>query len=353
MSKEVIFVNSSLTQGGSEKAMSLIANYCVENGIKTHMLLLRNEERTYSINPKVDCIQFEYKYDNKFYKLVKRIIMMRKIFKNTKAKTIVSFMDDINMVTIIASLGLRKKVIISERAFPLVGRSKLSKVMEKILYPMADIIVFQTDMAKKCYSNEIQKKGIVIPNAINNNLPKRNKDNIEKNIIAAGRFVRQKNFEMLIRAFSKINKIYPEYNLIIYGQGELLSEYKKLVKELEIEKKVFFPGYISNVNEKMASSEIYVSCSNYEGISNSMLEALAIGIPTISTDCPVGGAALAIENNVNGILISVEDEEALYNSINKIIADKEFASRISLEAMKIKERFSLNKIGDIWIGLLE
>ena len=114
---------------------------------------------------------------------------------------------------------------------------------------------------------------------------------------------------------------------------------------------MFFPGYISNVNEKMCNAAMYVSSSNFEGISNSMLEALAMGVPTISTDCPVGGARMMIQNNENGILIPVGDEEALYKAMLKIAEDSEFAQKISNNAINIKQEYSIDKIVKKWENL--
>lgn len=174
----------------------------------------------------------------------------------------------------------------------------------------------------------------------------------EKKVVAAGRFTKQKNFSMLIYSFAEFHKKYPEYELVIYGEGSLREEYIRLINELDVSEYVKLPGYVSDVNECMRSAAMYVSSSNYEGISNSMLEALAMGIPTICTDCPVGGAAMAIQNEKNGILIPVGDEKTLYQQMCRLADDTEYANKLSKNALDIKNEYTIEKIAKRWIEVI-
>lgn len=306
--KRVVFVNSSLTDGGSEKVMTLLANQMVENGYEVTMILVRNKKRTYEISSKIHCIQLDYKFKNKPFIMVSRIFKLRNIFKDINPNCIVSFMIDINIITLIASLGLNIKVIVSERANPFIRKGRFIKMGEKVLYPLADKIVVQTEMVKEYFNPKVRRKCITIPNPIN--ISKKYSTKIkEKKIIAVGRMTEQKNFKMLIDAYYLFSKDNLEYDLYIYGEGPLKKDLIQYTKKIGIENRVKFPGYVKNMNEIMASSSLYISSSNFEGISNAMLEALALGVPTICTDCPVGGARMVIRNNENGILIPVNDCE--------------------------------------------
>ncbi len=357
MKKKILFVNASLTGGGSERVMTTLANYLADNGFQVTMIIVRNRERTYELNSKVNDVQLTYKNNNKFYILYKRIYEIRKIIKQLNPDTIISFMTDINFFTILSCINLKKRVIISERAHPLLINVNEKKplyirILKKILYPLADNIVFQTKFAKSCYPLKIQRKSCIIPNPISPDLPNVYEGLRKKVIVAAGRLSEEKNFSMLISAFYEVSKIHKDYKLIIYGRGHMLGELKLLRKKLNLEEKVKFPGYVDNLMERIKNAAIYVSSSDFEGISNSMLEALAMGIPSICTDCPVGGAAMVIENNKNGILIPAGDVTALRDAMLKMIEDSEFANLLSIEAVKVRQKYDVSKICKRWIDII-
>lgn len=348
--KKVLFVNSSLDSGGSERVMSLISNYFAEKNYDVTMALLRDKKKVYEVNNKINLIQFKYNTKNKFMVLLKRFFQYRKLLRQTKPDVIISFMWDINVFTLLSSFGYKKcKIIVSERCHPKMGNQNLiRKIGQKWLYNYADRVVIQTEYVRQFYPKKIQEKSITIPNPINSNIPKPyegEKDNI---ICAAGRFTEQKRYDLLINAFYDLNKEINDYRLVIYGDGPLKGEYEKLIKKLNLKNKVELPGYVSNVNEEMNRCKIYVSCSDYEGISNSMLEALAMGIPSICSDCPVGGARMVIKNKNNGILIPTNDSKALSESLIELIRNKNLYNQISREAVKVKDTYEYKKIGEKW-----
>lgn len=350
--KKLLFVNSSLSDGGSERVMCLIANEFSKRKYQVDMVLLREGKDTYYVNDDIKIIRFKYKHNNKIYKLLKRLKTLHDLMKNDY-DYVISFMSDINICTLISNIGINKRIIVSERADPSQKtRSWIQRKMEKILYRFAYKVVLQTEDVKKNYSNKIQKIAVVIPNPINPNLPKRNSKMINKNMVAVGRLTEQKNFRLLIDAFYLFNKVNDNYNLVIYGEGGQRDLLEKQIKELKLDNKVYLPGYIKSINMKMVNSYLYISTSKFEGISNSMLEALAMGIPSICTDCPVGGARLAIKNKVNGILIPIDDKESIVNSLIELTSNHDLYDKISKEAVKINDTFSVKKIGDIWESII-
>ena len=156
----------------------------------------------------------------------------------------------------------------------------------------------------------------------------------------------------MIDSFSKFHKSFSDYRLEIYGDGPLKSVLQNMISNYGLNDYITLMGYASDVESKMRQASFYVSSSNFEGISNSMLEALSIGLPCICTDCPVGGARKKKKNNVNGILIPVGDEIALIKAMNKIANDSDFASRLSKESLKVREEYSIDKIIKRWEELL-
>jgi len=159
----------------------------------------------------------------------------------------------------------------------------------------------------------------------------------------------KKNLKLLIDAFIQLHKEFPEYKLNIYGDGAAKNEIKNYIKEQNMDQHIILYDFIQNIHEEIVDNAMFVSSSDYEGISNSMLEAMAMGLPVVVTNCPCGGAKMFVKNNENGILVDVRDKEALYEGMKKIITDNIFAEKISNEAIKIKEELNSDKISKKWI----
>jgi glycosyltransferase involved in cell wall biosynthesis len=209
-------------------------------------------------------------------------------------------------------------------------------------------------MVQSYYPRKVQRRSVVIPNAIAENIPEPDRDaeKIRKEIVGVGRFTEQKNFEILIESFAVVYREHPDYTLIIYGDGPLRKKYEDQIKRLGLSDAVRMPGYLENVNERMRYASIYVNSSNYEGISNAMLEAMAMGIPCVCTDCPVGGASLVIKNEHNGILVPIGNQKVLSEAILKLINDNTLCHRIENEAIKIRIMNSVGRIGNQWLNIV-
>lgn len=280
-------------------------------------------------------------------------MLLMQIIKKESPEVVVSFVWQVNVYSIIACMFNRKlKLIISERNDPYKDpNNKFLRIIRDAIYHFSDGYVFQTEDAKNYFSKIIQDKGIVISNPIKENLPFW-KNNNSKVIISACRLAHQKNLPMLIDAFEKVLLDYPDYTLKIFGEGPWRNELENYIKEKGLTGKVLLPGFSEDIHHEIANSEIFVISSNYEGISNSMLEALAIGIPVISTNSPIGGAKMYIKNYINGILVEVGNVKQLANEIKKLISNNEMAVRMSRESIKIRQNLSAGKIAEQWINYI-
>ena len=263
--------------------------------------------------------------------------------------------------TLIANIGLRKKVIMSERADPraqfnnLPWKDKIGNFfMRKCgLYSLADWMVFQTHDAQSYYSEKIQRKSSIIPNPLDTaKLPERYAGEREKRIVAAGRFSEEKNFALLIDGFATFHESFPDYTLTIYGEGALRKDYEMQIQELGLGGSVKLPGFASNLPEEINKAAMYISTSNHEGISNSMLEALGMGIPTIVTDCPVGGSKMFVHTGENGVLIQMENKNELVSAMTLIATNSKYVKCISNNAIKIREQLAAPNICQRWLQLL-
>jgi glycosyltransferase involved in cell wall biosynthesis len=261
------------------------------------------------------------------------------------------------MFTVIAHTGLKQPLVVSERNDPnRLNHQPIKPVVRHIrnlLYTRAKTIVLQTRDGESCFPERLQKKAMVIPNPLSDTLPPVDRTlTREKTVITAGRLTRQKNHKLLMDSFKEFAVNHADYRLNIFGRGEMEEELQNYIHELSMEGKITLCGFSDDLYAELAKGGIYVSSSDWEGISNSLLEALAMGIPTIATDCPMGGSRMSIRNGENGLLIPMQNKEKLVEALGKIADDEEFADRLSRAGEAIREKYSQRVILEQWMEAL-
>ena len=283
---------------------------------------------------------------------------VRNKLKSSPDASVITFLQPSIPITLLAAKNLPNRIVISERGDPKRQMKKrYGYNFIKKYYQRADAIVFQTNDAKAAYPENIAQKGTVIFNPINDNLPKPYFGEREKYITTFCRISRQKNLPMLVEAFADFHKEYGDYRLKIIGEPQndvdaaSLSEAKALAANLGITEYIDFLPFSSEVHNMIIRDAMYVNSSDYEGMSNAMLEAMAIGMPVVCTDCPIGGAKAVIRNGENGMLAKVGDPKNFADSIIKVLSNKELAESLSLNAAKIRDELSLENISKKWMEL--
>lgn len=353
--KTILFVSNFFGNGGAARVISLLAEELANRGYDVTICSFPSkyyEEMSHPLNVKF--CKFEMKFTNKLLYKLERIHKLRKEIKRHKNPTIISFEYFMNMQTIIANIGLKNKVIISERNDPANMRgNSIIKTLRSILYRYADRIVFQTPDAKEYFSDKIQKKSIIIPNPITPNLPSPWNFKREKRIVNFCRLEKQKNLKLLIDSFEEFHKKHSDFILSIFGDGKEKNSLENYIKLKNLNHFINLNPSITNIHDEVKNSMMFVSTSNYEGLSNSMIEAMAIGLPTICTDCPCGGARMIIENKKNGMLVPVGDKEKIVQAMNFVAENKDFRDFISQNGVLIRYELSLDNIVDVWEGLID
>ena len=356
--KEIIFVTVSMGGGGTERVISVLANYYASIGKTVTILMIADNRIEYKLDDRIEVKAIARATGGNLKSRVERIINLRRNIKEQNGAGVIAMGTVTAMFTLLATLGLSNNVVISERNDPNRLNHKpirrTVKLLRNILYLRAKAIVLQTEDVKECFPKCLVKKSVVIPNPLPRDLPCIDEStDREKTIITAGRLTEQKNQKLLIRAFGRIVPKYPEYILKIFGRGEMEKELSDMIRECRLEGKVYLKGFSDNLYCELAKGGIYVSTSNWEGISNSLAEALAMGIPTIATDCPMGGSRMLISNGHNGILIPVEDEDALVCAIENYISDISFRHKVSMKAIELREALSEGRIAGKWLECFE
>lgn len=340
---KIVFVIPDMPGGGTERVISLLANEYAGRGIEVDILLFAGSNVAYKLDRRIQVVSMAEASGGSMKVRLERLRNMRIYFKNNKRCMIFSFSTIGTGFVVLSGIGLKCRILVSERTNP---DSCDHKPYRNFFYCFADVIVCQTKEAVRCFPRKIINKTVVIPNPIDKNL-RAPYTGVRKNrIVTAGRLEQVKNQKLLIEAFSEFIKEFPEYSLHLYGNGELEQRLKESTQQMGIEEKVVFHGFCADVHEEIADSKMFVLSSDYEGLSNSMAEAMALGIPVISTDCPPGGCRAYIENEKNGLLVPPGDKRALYNAMRRIAVDEEFAAKISENGVKLREKYPVEKIAD-------
>lgn len=351
MQRSILFYINQIYDGGAERVMVNLANLFAENGYKSVLLTSFCHSGEYDLSEKVHrlSVEDEERKDNKFNKNFRRITFLRKTVKKYDSDIVVSFMTEPNVRMLIATMGLKVKRLISVRNDPRrVHRTGMGWFIGKIIFPMADACVFQTEEAKEWFPLRLQKKSRVIFNPVGDSFYHIERKPMQGRIVTCGRLVVQKNHKMLIEAFYEVQKKYPEVSLEIYGEGELRQELQRHIDNLGISDKAFLRGRTSNVIEILSKAEIFVLPSDYEGMPNALQEALAVGVPCISTDCPCGGPSALIDDGQNGKLCKPKDMMGLVACILELLRDREKMEAIGKAARNKAKMFSSNEIYKEW-----
>lgn len=390
MNKEIVFIIKVMCGGGAERVLSLLCRAAAENGNKVSLILshqVKNQAMLHDIDDSVKVISIPDEISNqkhlvadlimlfartigklgfkekssvmKYYsRNYNSVVWMKKYFKKHKKASAIAFLYDSIFLTLLAK-NKTNRVVISERGDP--AQSSDSKTVEAFMkteFSKADGIVFQSPDAQKWYLENTPVKGTVIFNPIKPDLPEPYCGERQKRIVNFCRISAQKNLIMLVNAFSEFHKDFPEYELDIIGDpvGNDAEGYIDLVNEhikyCDCENCVHILPSRKDIHEYIKDNSMFVSSSDFEGMSNSMLEAMALGLPCICTDCPAGGARAVIKDGENGLLTPVGGPHELYLAMKKVAENPELAVKLSQNSVKIREEQSVEKIIKKWMELI-
>lgn len=355
--KAIVFTDH-FGNGGAERVASLIINGLAKDiNNEIHVCVF---EDLNNYNMAKERVVFHLLTDaqkSHFQNAWLKIINLAHVIKTIKPDVIYSFGPIMAAYVYCAKIisGYSKlRVIDSERNDPRFEPvENWKKKVRNFCYNRADILVCQTPLAVELLEKQygVNCRKVIIPNPISANLPSW-KGEESKEIITAARLTEQKNLPLLIDAFAKLNAEHPDYHLTIYGEGEQRHFLSQYIEKKQLMGCVSMPGFATDIHSIMSNAYMYVSSSDYEGISNSMLEAMGIGLPCVCTDCPVGGAAMVIKNGVSGILTKVGSVEDLYKGMKTLVDDKELHKIISKSSRYVNTEYSLEKITERWIKLM-
>ncbi len=336
--------------GGAEKSIINLANYLTSCNYDVTVACIEGSDSPFEINSKVKVLKYNFKEKNKLINHYQLYLNTKNAIEKTNADLIISFWIHPLFYSILIDKNSKK--IYSERNDPSREYGIISKFLRKIMLRKINGVVFQTKEAQNYFDKEVVDKSIIIHNPVYIQYDKYSLvKKYDNRVVTVGRLVNQKNFSFLINCFHDISQEYSDLILEIYGEGPLKSNLQKQIDSLNMHNKIFLMGAHKNVIDKIYGAKIFVLCSNYEGMPNALMEAMCLGIPVISSDCPCGGPRELIENYKNGLLFNCNDKYDFINKFNFMMKDANL-NKISKEEKKICNTHSQKKIYGSWINYI-
>ncbi|MBD5473524.1 MAG: glycosyltransferase family 4 protein [Lachnospiraceae bacterium] len=344
----------ALCKGGAEHVLVNLADYLVKRGHQVTVVTQYQKENEYSLNPNakrvISDISENEISNNRVTNFLRRFCKLRRIWRQEKPDVILSFIGKNNIMAIATSMWLPVSTVVSVRGEPREEYyNKGLRFIAKILFHFADGVILQTERCRSFFPAGIRKKAVILKNPVQSSffmepyIGQR-----EKTITAVGRIDENKNHKMLIRAFSQIADEFPEYKLIIYGDGEKREELQQSVEKSGLENRVFLPGRIEDVAGTIYKTRVFVLSSNTEGMPNTLLEAMALGLTVVSTDCPCGGPAEIIEHGKNGLLTPVGDENLMKENLQFLLKNLQKADEMGNNARITSEIYKPEAVLSEW-----
>ena len=359
---KILFHLNCLEQGGAERVVSNLANQFSKEGYQVIVATEWQGENEFQLNEGVQRVHVGLKEQDekkgRISKIFLRVKYLREFIRKENPDITIAFAHKANYRALMATVGMRMPVVISVRTDPVGHYDSLSdKIQIPLLFPRAAGCVFQTEGQREFFPEYLQKKSRIILNPVNDkylNVPE--PEVREKTVVQSGRLVDFKNQPMLLEAFMKVHAKHPDYALKIYG-GDSFDGTKEILEEMirenHAEDFIRLMGASDSLEKELPKASVYAFSSDWEGLPNALLEAMALGMPIVATDCPCGGPRTVMTNEVDGLLVPIKDADAMAEGINRLIEDRKLAERLGQNARKISDKINGPAVIAQWRDYIE
>ena len=346
---KILFVSGSLIRGGAQHVLTMLANEYAAKGWDVHIAILLVDGIGYELDPSITVHNFVHG-GSRIKNMPKWKRELSSLMRRNHYDVIVSFAARVNMITQMAAKKVNTPVIVSERNDPQHdNRNKLERWLTKHFYKKADKVVFQTEYQKDYYGKACEQNGVVIKNPIS--APIYEGEHPSNDIMCVGKLSPQKNHPLMIRAFSAIADDLPDTNVHIYGEGKDREDLQALIDRFHLHDRIFLHGNISTVFDEMRKHKYFVMTSNYEGMSNAMLEAMTSGMAVISTSW--NGIDEIVENKKDAYIVPVDDEAALALAMLAVTQNDALRKQLASGAIETAKAYQPDVVMEQWMNTIE
>ncbi len=363
---KITLVISALGCGGAERVLVLLAQGFINCGHDVTVITLSDKTTDFYQLP-VECSRIALGVMGHSYGLIEaiknninRIAILRKAIQSTTPDVVISFLRITNVTTIVALLGTKYPVIVTEHNdIKVFSYGILWETLRRLTYPYCSVVVSVSQGVDRSFDLLPESKRAVIYNPIVikddeyiDQLPA--EVDFNKNwLVSMGRLTEQKGFDLLLQAYSKIASKYPDWQLLILGKGELLEQLEQMKDDLGLSgEQVVFTGALKNPFAVLQKAKIFVMASRNEGFPMAHGEALACGLPVISTDCPSGPSEM-IRHDLDGLLVPNQNLTALAEAMESLMSNEQKRQQLAAKAPEVIERFGLKAIIAQWEALIQ
>jgi glycosyltransferase involved in cell wall biosynthesis len=360
---KIAFIIGTLGAGGAERVMTLLCNWLQANGHAVSLWTFDAAGRDfYALDPQVRRVGFGLLAPSagldKLAGNLRKIQRLRRELRSERPDVLVSFITQANVLALLAAMGVGTPVVISERIDARIHRDPLPwRVLRWCVYRRAARLVVQTHALRAWGSRLVGERRVTtIPNPVAPVASVTSGGRASQppgfNIVAMGRLVQHKGFDLLLEAFAAITRQFAEASLVIYGEGPQRAALQAQADRLGLGARVSFPGQVQNAANALAAASLFVLSSRYEGFPNVLIEAMSLARPVVAFDCPSGPAEI-IRHEVDGLLVPMGDVQALSAAIARVLSDAPLRQRIAARAVEVNERFSQQRVLAQWLRVLE
>jgi len=369
MAKRLALVIHGLSGGGAERVMTDMANHWARGGVHVALITLAAADTdVYRTEASVQRIGLDVMRESQSLMAaaknnLRRAGALRRALRQARPDFVISFTDQINVLTLVATIGMRLRVIICDRADPRhhpLGRAW--SMLRRRFYFRCFSAVVQTEAVRDLVKPLVGRRPVyVVPNAVGRDV--RHVDSPAgqlvsdvtehpRRLVAMGRLAPEKGYDILIEAFATLADRHPNWMLDIFGEGPLQDALQQQITRNNLEERVRLPGWTDDRLAEFSRADLFVMSSHYEGFPNALLDAMACGLPAVSFDCPSGPAEI-IRHNVDGLLVEPENVDALSAALNQLMADESRRSDYAARATDVFDRFSVKRFYARWEAVFE
>jgi glycosyltransferase involved in cell wall biosynthesis len=364
---KIVFLVSSMNAGGAERVAATLANAWVQRGDSVTLVATFPQKGIcfYPLSERIDFVWLADRMppaSNRVLAGLNKLRALRRLVDEVRPDLVVSFLTNVNVMALLGLWGMKVPVIVCERTNPAVSAScgPVLKFMRRWTYPRASVVTVQAPASVAAFQKMVP--GIRQLEVISNPLPpalleaplaeRAPSGNGRRVIMAMGRLVPDKQFDILIRVFAALAPQHPEWDLTIWGEGPLRPVLEQQVRAAGLERRVALPGRTDTPWSELASANAFALTSAVEGFPNVLLEAMALGLPCIAFDCPSGPRDMT-RDGADALLIPAGDETALLAGLARLLGDAGLRNDLAQRAAKsARERYALPVVLAGWDALM-